>query len=445
MKVQDRIDKSTPRPRRRRQDPNRDTPSTRQSAQSTLNIDLREDYSPRALGILQAAQRVVVRDGAEKLSLRAIAREAGESTSLVLYHFSSMEKLEALLLDSLWRDIVVEFVARLNAMPTGQGARIDALVEFHAKIARKPGLYRTYVDLVAHVVPNPGIRENVALIYETYRLEINRPFFAAPGLADADVAGRAALALAAGEGIPIDALVSAREHSQDVVFELLSHILKVAAGVRSAPPRDAVDRRDDSKPVRPLFDELPSAGTARRLIEAGQNLIRTGGVRSVSLEACAKESGESRPSVGYHFGNKKKFLDAVAAAALRDLIISIEQHLNKRGGFTAHDLATRYFRPKSPFALVILMLPLILQTPSLAALARDANDYIHLTIASFLKAAAPGGSHTNYVGLARLYTSSLIGLSLQHLYDPRNFDPKPALECLCKAVLRPDTASAPGR
>lgn len=420
-----------------------DPASTGHNEGSTARVDLRADYSPRALSILQAAQRVVLRDGAEKLSLRAVAREAAESTSLVLYHFSSMENLEALLLDSLWHDIVLEFVTGLDAIPSTQGERIDTLVEFHARIARRPGLYRTYVDLVAHVIPNNTIRENVALIYEAYRNQINRPFVALPELDDVSVGGRAALVLAAGEGIPIDALISPEGPDQEGVFKLLAHIFKVASHVSSAPPRAMSDRSRDVASGRPSFGSLPSAGTARRLIEAGQKLIRMGGVRSVSFEACAKESGESRPSVGYHFGNKEKFLDALAVTALSDWTDSMERHLNESGRFTPTDLAVRFFRPQSPIASLILVLPTILRNRSLAKLAKEANDYIQLQLVTLLEREIPGGSQNYYLQLARLYNASLFGLSLQYLYDPQGFDPDPALEFLCAAALCPAAKDRP--
>ena len=422
---------------RHRQGATNDLTSTKRNEGPSVRVDLRASYTPRALSILQAAQRVVVREGAEKLSLRAVAREAGEATSLVLYHFSSMEKLEALLLDSLWHDIVREFVAGLEAMPRSPSNRIDTIVEFHARIARTPGLYRTYVDLVAHAIPNESTRKNVALIYDAYRNQINRPFVESPGLDDSAIGGRAAVVLAAGEGIPIDALISPGGPGQDLLFQFLAHVLKVASSIASSPPKGISDLWRGFAPKRPIFESLPSEGTARRLIEAGQNLIRAGGVRSVSLEACARESRESRPSVGYHFGNKQGFLDAVGVAALSDWIDSIEQHLNGSRRFKPQDLADRFFRPQSPIASLILLLPTILRNPSLATLAKDANDYIHLKVATFLELKAPGGPKSYYLTLARLYNASLFGLGLQYLYDPLGFDPEPALKFLCNTVLDP--------
>jgi AcrR family transcriptional regulator len=427
---------------RRSQAAQNESVSVAHHGEPTAQLDLRADYSPRAIGILEAARRVVVRDGAENLSLRAVARESNETTSLVLYHFSSMEKLEALLLDSLWHDIVREFVTGLDAMPANRNDRIDTLVEFHARIAREPGLYRTYVDLVSHVIPNDSIRENVALIYKAYRSQINQPFVALPTLDDVSIGGRAAIALAAGEGIPIDALISPDGPDQELVFALLAYLLKVASGVSSRLPQGLDNLAHAAHAKRPEFGLLPSGVTAHRLIAAGQNLIRIGGVRSVTLEACARESGEARPSVGYHFGNKQKFLDAIAATALNAWIDTIEKHLNGSGRFTSQDLAGRLFCPQSPIASLMLVLPTILRNPSLATLAKEANNYVHQQIATFLELENPWASKSHNLTLSRLYNASLFGLSLQYLYDPSGFDPRPALEFLCSAI-RLGTATHP--
>jgi AcrR family transcriptional regulator len=47
----------------------------------------------RRLLILDAAARVIVRDGADRLRMSAVAREAGVSSALIHYHFDTREEL----------------------------------------------------------------------------------------------------------------------------------------------------------------------------------------------------------------------------------------------------------------------------------------------------------------------------------------------------------------
>jgi len=404
---------------------------------------IRAQFAPKALEILAAAQRVVVRDGAEKLSLRAVAREAGETSSLVLYYFSSMENLEALLLDSLWHEIVLDFIADMDSMPSDVGRRIDALIEFHSRIAHEPGLYKVYVDLVAHVIPSETIRTNVARIYEGYRHDINRPLLAAPWLSEEQVDARAALVLAAGEGIPIHALMMP-EPRQDLVFDLLSHLLKrnmqvadaVPGSLREAPPVDRARQRPD-------FDSLPTAPAAQRLIDAGQELIRTGGLRSLSLESTARVSGEARPSVGYYFGNKKGFIEAIALTALRDWVECIESQVDDREDLTGPNLEIRFFHPASPLATVVLIMPVVMRSDRLREVAEHCNAYVLQRLANAFGLTSRDGSSTVHPAVARLFTATLIGLTLQHLYDPEHFSPTSALDVLCEITLNASLQPSP--
>jgi AcrR family transcriptional regulator len=75
----------------------------------------------RAADILQAACRVVVRDGAHGLRMANVAREAGVSKALLHYYFSTRQELvrAAFAFSSeLWDEAVD---ARLAALPDGAG------------------------------------------------------------------------------------------------------------------------------------------------------------------------------------------------------------------------------------------------------------------------------------------------------------------------------------
>ena len=64
---------------------------------------------------------MLARDGYEALTISAIAEEALQTKSLVLYHFGRRANLEALLVDSLWHDIDAGFVKSLPRAPDRRG------------------------------------------------------------------------------------------------------------------------------------------------------------------------------------------------------------------------------------------------------------------------------------------------------------------------------------
>ena len=74
----------------------------------------------------------------------------------------------------------------------------------------------------------------------------------------------------------------------------------------------------------PLLLEDPMEAlppTAQRILAAAQHLLAAGGFEALKLSAIAREAGESKASIGYHFGNKAGLIIAIAdaLAALEDL------------------------------------------------------------------------------------------------------------------------------
>lgn len=68
---------------------------------------------------------------------------------------------------------------------------------------------------------------------------------------------------------------------------------------------------------QPLLLEDPMASlppTARRILAAAQRLLASGGFEALKLSAIAREAGESKASIGYHFGNKAGLVTALVDA-----------------------------------------------------------------------------------------------------------------------------------
>jgi len=53
------------------------------------------------------------------------------------------------------------------------------------------------------------------------------------------------------------------------------------------------------------------APTAQRLLAAAQRLLTSGGFEALKLSAIARAAGESKASIGYHFGNKAGLVTAL--------------------------------------------------------------------------------------------------------------------------------------
>ncbi|CAA9559376.1 MAG: Transcriptional regulator, AcrR family [uncultured Thermomicrobiales bacterium] len=78
--------------------------------------------------LLAAAERIVARDGAARLTLDAVARETGLSKGGVLYHFASKDALVAGLVERLADAVALEQDAEAAADPRRIGRRTRAFV-----------------------------------------------------------------------------------------------------------------------------------------------------------------------------------------------------------------------------------------------------------------------------------------------------------------------------
>ena len=71
----------------------------------------------------------------------------------------------------------------------------------------------------------------------------------------------------------------------------------------------------------PLLLEDPMEAlppTAQRILAAAQRLLAGGGFEALKLSAIAREAGESKASIGYHFGNKAGLVTALVDSLAHD-------------------------------------------------------------------------------------------------------------------------------
>lgn len=99
--------------------------------------------------ILDAAETLVRGQGVARLTLDAVAREAGVSKGGLLYHFASKQALLVGLLARVAEAIEANFLAGIGRQPEGPGRVARAMLAFG--FAAAPEMLSTQVDRAAAV------------------------------------------------------------------------------------------------------------------------------------------------------------------------------------------------------------------------------------------------------------------------------------------------------
>jgi AcrR family transcriptional regulator len=126
------------------------------------------DLSPTALRILEAAKRVLYRDGFRALTFETIAREAGENPALIRYHFGSKAGLLTALVDSVLYQEAVDLIEQLTAVPGGEERR-ETLLRIHQEMAVDRDSYKMFFDIIPHVLRDEQLEPHLRQLFEWYR------------------------------------------------------------------------------------------------------------------------------------------------------------------------------------------------------------------------------------------------------------------------------------
>jgi AcrR family transcriptional regulator len=126
------------------------------------------DLSPTAVRILEAAKRVLVRDGFRALTFETIAREAGENPALIRYHFGSKAGLLTALVDSVLYQEAVELIEHLTAVPGGEERR-ETLLRIHQAMSGDRDSYQMFYDIIPHVLRDEELQPHLRQLFEWYR------------------------------------------------------------------------------------------------------------------------------------------------------------------------------------------------------------------------------------------------------------------------------------
>jgi AcrR family transcriptional regulator len=120
--------------------------------------------------IIKAAYTVAAAKGLDALTVRDIARKAGISHGLVLFHFETKEQLVLALLDWLLETTTVLHITDDIARIPQPLDRLHALLhrEMH-RLSSEPRRIRVFFDFWAKGIRDPGIRSKMRGELDRYR------------------------------------------------------------------------------------------------------------------------------------------------------------------------------------------------------------------------------------------------------------------------------------
>jgi AcrR family transcriptional regulator len=418
------------------------------------------ELPPTAQRILAAAQRVLMRDGYEGLTLRRIAEEAGVHKSLVTYHLESKDTLMTMLVDSLWHDVDVELFRAVDSLPLLSDQRIGALVDAHRRLGQLGDQQRMYVDLFANLARSPGTRRRLGALNDAYR-DLDRRCLGATGLEGAELDALASLVLAVGDGMGVDRLIRPGAVDDDAVYALFERMIVSLAGHAGAPGSAAPDQSEGRAAARAasesgagpdragLVGADPLAGlapVARALVLGARRVLRRRGLKALTLEAVGREADEPPSAVTYYFGDKRGLLTALVETRLfeqRKVAFRLFACPGSDDTHGAHALcsARALLGDMTSFRAFFELLPTMLRDPHLRELQAGHERWLTGVIAGGLARSDDPAVADRGADIALLSVAAADGLAMQVLADPSGFDP--AASCtMLERLIRDHTPGA---
>ena len=158
----------------------------------------RAEPDARRLSLIEAAARVLAREGAAGASVRTIASEAGVSPGLVAHYFGGVDALVAATYAHVGEQVSAALDAAIEAAGSDPRARLSAYVtaSFDPPIA-DPALLATWLAFWSLVKARPDIAALHDELYTSYRHDLEA-LLGACGVADLRLAAIAITALVDG-------------------------------------------------------------------------------------------------------------------------------------------------------------------------------------------------------------------------------------------------------
>jgi len=198
----------------------------------------------------------------------------------------------------------------------------------------------------------------------------------------------------------------------------------------------------------PLLLEDPMEAlppTAQRILAAAQRLLADGGFEALKLSAIAHEAGESKASIGYHFGNKDGLVAALVDSLAHDANRGLIEETAKvpSGEPRVHALIdgeTRIAADAETFQSFFDLLPHALRDPGLRERVAALYEGYRETVLRCLDAADPA-LRAELRPFAMLMIAIVDGLAIQHGLDSDGADVRAATE-LWERLAQPFLAAS---
>ena len=199
---------------------------------------------PSARRILEAAMRILERDGFAALTYEAIGAESGQYKDSIRYYFGGKAGLIQVLFDAAIHDTSLQVFAKGRQHPPG-AERVRATIVASRVLPEAPDNLVMW-ELLPPVLRHRSTRQRVAQLYELYRSH----YFEVFGVEDdprqrALVRQYATLLIAVLDGVAIQKALDPDCVELDELFALWADIISESADRRLA---DAASTTDSSAP-----------------------------------------------------------------------------------------------------------------------------------------------------------------------------------------------------
>ena len=207
--------------------------SNRPANQDDVSMDDRmSDLPPTARRLVEAARRLLARDGFGGLTVEAVAAESGEYRDSIRYYFGGKSGLVAAVVDSLAHDQSLEALRKTREVPAGE-SRIAALVEGDRRMAEDTAGYRDFYEILPHALKDAELCGRVAELYDWYRdLYVRGLGDGGVGVARAELDRYAALMAAMIDGLALQKALDPGGVDLQSFFALWDEILRATLGRR---------------------------------------------------------------------------------------------------------------------------------------------------------------------------------------------------------------------
>ena len=174
--------------------------------------------------IIQSAYHVLVEQGYDAATIKAIAREAGVAPGLLHYYFANKDELLVEVLKDISRRYTESGYQRSSSLPPDQ-LREATLNDMLQRTLNTPGAYRLRYELFALGLRNPALQPAIRSLLESGRSGISHIVDAVAGERSFDADTLASILLACIDGLALQHLAEP-DFNIERAYSLLSRMVK---------------------------------------------------------------------------------------------------------------------------------------------------------------------------------------------------------------------------